>query len=134
MGYAVSEMRRRVSAGIFLAVLLTGALWGQKAEPVRIALKDGEATVQGRLRGRQQMDYEAEAGASQTITVHLAATPAQTLALKLYSPEGGEMPLHTAGANRWAAELPKSGNYGISVLRTGRQRGATTYKLTVTIR
>jgi hypothetical protein len=119
---------------VFFAVLIAAAMWGQKAEPLRIVLKDGVATIGGRLRGRQQIEYEAESGASKTITLRLAAAPATTVALKLYTPEGAEMLLHAVGTNRWTAELPKSGDYGISVLRTTPEPGSSTYKLTLTFR
>lgn len=119
---------------IFFAVLIAAAMWGQKAEPLRIVLKDGAATIGGRLRGRQQIEYEAEAGASKTLTLQLAATPAKTVALKLYTPEGAEMPLRAAGTNGWTVELPKSGDYGISVLRTSHVPGSSTYKLKLAFR
>ena len=118
---------------ILLSVLLASALWAQKAKPLRIALKDGAATVEGRLRGRQQTDYEAEAGPSTTLSVQLLASPAKTVALKVYTPEGTEMPLRAAGSNEWTADLPGGGDYGISVLRTSHERGTSTYKLTVRI-
>jgi hypothetical protein len=118
---------------ILLSVLLASALWAQKAKPLRIALKDGAATVEGRLRGRQQTDYEAEAGPSTTLSVQLLASPAKTVALKVYTPEGAEMPLRVAGSNEWTADLPHGGDYGISVLRTSLERGTSTYKLTVRI-
>jgi hypothetical protein len=102
---------------ILLVVLLASALCAQKAKPTRITLKDGAATIEGRLRGRQQTDYEAQALPSTTLTLQLVAAPAKTVALKLYAPEAAEMPLRVAGSNRWTAELPRSGDYGISVLR-----------------
>jgi hypothetical protein len=122
-------------AWIWLAILLASAMWAQKARPVRIALKNGAATVEGRLRGRQQTDYEAQADAlKKIVTLQLTATPENTVALKLYTPDGAEMPLQGMGTNRWTAELPKSGDYGISVLRTSLARGTSIYKLTITIR
>ena len=124
-----------MSAWIFLIVLLAGTLCAQKAKPIRIALKDGAATVEGRLRGRQQTDYEiGEVAASKILTLQVTSTPAQTVALKLYTPESAEMPLRAAGTNGWTAELSKSGDYGISVLRTALDRGTSTYRLTIRIR
>ena len=110
------------TAWIWLAILWH-AMWAQKARPVRIALKNGAATVEGRLRGRQQTDYEAQADAlKKIVTLQLTATPENTVLLKLYTPDGAEMPLQGMGTNRWTAELPKSGDYGISVLRTSLAR------------
>jgi hypothetical protein len=124
-----------MSAWIFLIILLASTLSAQKAKPIRIALKDGAATVEGRLRGRQQTDYEiGEVAASKILTLQVTSTPAQTVALKLYTPENAEMPLRAAGTNGWTAELPKSGDYGISVLRTALDRGTSTYRLTIRIR
>jgi hypothetical protein len=125
---------RSCSIWILLSVLLASALWAQKAKPLRIALKDGAAIVEGRLRDRQQTDYEAEAGPSMTLTLQLWAAPAKTLALTLYTPEGAEMPLHAEGPNRWTAKLSHGGDYGISVLRTSHKPGTSIYRLTVTIR
>lgn len=122
------------TAWLVLAVLLANALWAQKAKPLRIALKDGRATVEGRLRGRQQTDYEAAAGLPATLTLQLVASPANSVALKLYTPEDTEMPLRLARKNRWTAELPQGGDYGISVLRTSSEHGTSTYKLKVRIR
>jgi hypothetical protein len=136
-------LNRRVKSmsGVTLSILavnlvLAGASYAQKAQPVRIRFADGAAstTVEGRLRGRQQMEYEAAARASQTLTLRLSAAPAGTFSLKLYNPEGAEMPLRKSGANRWSAELPQTGDYGISVLRTSPSRGDSPYKLVVTIR
>ena len=117
-------------------LLLAGASYAQKAQPVRIRFGDGavSATVAGRLRGRQQMEYEAAAQARQTLTLQLSAAQARTFLLKLYSPEGAEMPLRKSGANRWTAALPQTGDYGISVLRTSSSPGDSSYKLIVTIR
>jgi len=117
-------------------ILLAGASYAQKAEPVRIRFVDGavSATVEGSLRGRQQMEYEAAARASQTLTLRLSVAPARTFSLKLYNPDGAEMPLRKSGANRWTAELPQTGDYGISVLRTSPSPGDSSYKLIVTIR
>ena len=117
-------------------LLLSGAVYAQKAQPARIRFADGavSATVEGRLRGRQQMEYEAAARARQTITLRLSMAPAGTFLLKLYSPENAEMPLRKSGANRWIAELPQTGDYGISVLRTSPSPGDSSYKLIVTIR
>jgi hypothetical protein len=121
-------------AWICLVILFASALWAQKAKPLRIALKNGAATVEGRLRGRQQRDYEVEAGASKIVTLQLTAAPDKTIVLKLYTPEGAEMPLQGMGANRWTAEVSKSGDYGISVLRTSIEQGTSVYKLRITIR
>ena len=90
--------------------------------------------VEGNLRGRQQTDYEAAAGSPATLTLQLTASPANSVALKLYTPEDVEMPLHVAGKNRWTAELSHGGDYGISVLRTSGAHGTSTYKLKVRIR
>ena len=121
------------SAAICLEILVASGLWAQKARPLRIALKNGSATVEGRLRGRQQTDYEAEAGPSKILTLQLTATPTKTVALKLYTPEGAEMPFKKVGTDRWTAELAKRGDYGISVLRTSPEDGTSIYRLTITI-
>jgi hypothetical protein len=119
---------------ILFAVLLASASWAQKAKPMRITLEDGAATVEGRLHGRQETDYEATAGPSTTLTLQLLTVPANTVALKLYAPEGAEMPLRAAGSNRWTAALPHSGDYGISVVRISFDHGTSAYKLKVRIR
>jgi hypothetical protein len=119
---------------VLLSMFLASALWAQKAKPLPIALKDGVATIEGRLRGRQQTDYESEIGPPTTLTLQLLAAPSKTVALKVYTPEGNEMPLRVGGANVWTADLPRGGDYGISVLRTSHERGTSTYKLTVRIR
>ena len=118
---------------ICIAAIFAASLCAQKAEPLRIELHNGAATVEGRLRGRQQTEYETEVGASKTLTLQLTASPAKTIALKLYSPEGIEMPLRATGENRWTAQSPKQGDYGVSVLRKSLEPGASTYKLTIRI-
>jgi len=121
-------------AWICLVIVFASALWAQKAKPLRIALRNGAATVEGRLRGRQQTDYEIEASASKIVTLQLTAAPDKTVVLKLYTPEGAEMPLQEMRTNRWTAKVPKYGDYGISVLRTGIEQGTSMYKLRITIR
>src|SRR5277367_311539 len=72
---------------ILLSMFVASAMWAQKAKPLPIALKDGAATIEGRLRGRQQTDYEAEIGPPTTLTLQLLAAPSKTIELKVYTPE-----------------------------------------------
>jgi hypothetical protein len=121
------------TALLALVLIFGRELGAQKAEPLRIKLSEGTASVQGKLRGRQQTEYEAEGSASKSLALRLTAAPPRSVALKLYSPDGAELALRGTGTNRWTAELPQNGDYGISVLRTSPAEGTSTYKLTLQI-
>ena len=106
-------------------------LAAQKAEPVRIEFAHGatSSTLRGSLTGLQQMEYALTARSGQRLTLRLTASPAGTLALKLYNPSVQEVPLHN-----FSATLPQSGDYTIVILRTSNRSGSSSYKLRVTIR
>jgi hypothetical protein len=124
---------------LFLASVLvaTALLRAQKAEPVRILFDpvSKTATVCGRLRGRQQMEYVAPARSRQVLHLHLNGNPLRSLALKVYDPDGTEVALKAARpGQQWTTVVPRDGDYGIAVIRTSRQPGTSTYTLRVRLR
>ena len=116
-------------------LLLAGPVFAQKARPSRLEVKpDVSTTVEGRLRGRQEMYYEVAARGRQTLTLRLASTPPRGLLLKVFDPSGTELALTHPAARQWRAVLPKNGDYTIAVIRVSRREGTSVYKLTVALR
>lgn len=122
-------MRRLLT---LLLLLISAAAWAQKAKPLEIPLHDGQGVAHGRLKGRQEMDF-AFTAEGQTLSIALTATPARTLSLRVYDPDGTLMTLEKDGVGRWTTALPKPGEYGITVLRTNSTAPASQFKLRVTI-
>ena len=120
------------AAWLFLPV----GLWGQKAEPNRIAFSQGasSAVVQGELQGAQQAEYVIGARGKQTVTLQLAGRPDKSLSVELHDPENQEIKLNSTGNGRHRVMLPKDGDYEIWVVRKGRPAGVSKYRLTVAIR
>jgi hypothetical protein len=127
-------MRALAVTGIlFFLASLAGA---QKAEPVRIEFKPGasSASLRGQLRGRQQMEYVLRARNGQTLALRLSSTPRDSLTLKVRDPVASEIPLERAGPGQWLTPLRQTGDYDIWVVRVSGRPGASTYRLTVTVR
>jgi len=118
-----------------LFFLLATCLVAQKAEPLRIEFARGKssAVLRGHLRGHQEMEYSAAARENQTLTLNLSASPAGGLKLKVADAGGTEVAAKNSTSQRWAARLPKSGEYVITIIRTSDRPQTSTYKLTVTI-
>src|SRR5436853_7166382 len=95
-----------------LLLFLCAVTYAQKARPVEIPLREGAGYVQGRLKGRQQMEYEVEA-TGKTLTVSLSCAPVRTLAVRVYDPDGEQRPLQREAPARWTVTLPQEGRYGI---------------------
>jgi hypothetical protein len=120
---------------MFAIPLLAAAALAQKAGPVRIVFHRGANSVQltGRLQGRQQQEYLLAGRARQTLSLELQSRPTGSLTLELGA-AGAGLALREEGAHRWSAELPRTGDYLISILRAGDRPGASTYKLRLRIR
>jgi hypothetical protein len=122
-------MRRLLT---LLLLLASAAAWAQKAKPLEIPLHDGEGVVHGRLKSRQQTDYEFTAD-GQTLSIALTAAPIRTLSIRVYDPDGALMTLQKDGVGRWTTALSKRGDYGVTVLRTNASAPVSTFKMRVTI-
>ena len=116
--------------------VLPGSMPSQKAVPVRIQFKQGSmsSTVQGSVRGRQQMEYVLRMAKSRKLTLRLSSPAPATLMLKVRDPHGKEIQLQSSGERQWVVAAAESGDFDIWVVRVNDKPGVSTYKLTVDVR
>ena len=128
------NLSKRFLAAAAGLVLAASAL-AQKAEPLRIDLKQGSSgTAEGKLRGNQQLEYVVEVKGSRKLAFRLEAEPPGTLALELRDPAGNHIALKSAGKQGMVAQSHDSGDYYVSVQRVAETRGSSAFTLTVTIK
>ena len=121
-----------VTIGISLGLPLAA----QKAKPNRIEFSKGSSStvVQGQLRGREQMEYAADARSKQFLSLQLMTARASSLKVKVWDPAHQELALTSTRQGRWTVTLPRDGVYEIWVVREKSDTPVTNYKLRVTIR
>jgi hypothetical protein len=104
--------------------------------PLRIQFKHGHtaATLRGTLHRDEQTEYVLAAREGQRMTVHITSRPRQSVTFTLQDPGGEEVNLEGKANWHQSGLLPKTGDYGISVMRPpNKQSGTSTYVLTVTV-
>ena len=127
------RLRKRFRAAALVLVLAVCAL-AQKAEPQRIEMKRGvPGQAEGELRGRQQMDFVVEVRGGKQLDLHLTSNPVASLALEARGPDGIQISLKNSKQGL-SAPVRRTGDYYVSVMRVADTPGATSFKLTVTVR
>jgi hypothetical protein len=118
-----------------VAVLLMfcAAALAERPRAVELVVRDGAASVDGRLRGRRLRQYTV-AASGQAITFEFSAEPMRSAALEVYDPDGQRVLLQKEAAGRWTAPVSKPGNFGITVVRTTPSASTSYYRLRVTLR
>lgn len=132
------------TCGRFLPVLLFTLLGcsaamaqgGGKAEPNRIEFKRGatSTTINGTVRGDEQAEYVLGAKQGQKLIIKLTSVPAKSSVFQLLGPDNDTLGLEFDANWDYSGKLPKTGDYLITVARPTQSKGASKYKLTVTVR
>jgi hypothetical protein len=109
---------------------------GGKAEPNRIEFKRGttSTTISGTVRGDEQAEYLLAAKKGQRLIIKLTSVPVKSSVFQLLGPGNDTLGLEFDANYDYSGVLPKNGDYFITVARPGQSRGASRYKLTVTLR
>ena len=109
---------------------------GGKAEPNRIEFKRGttSTTFSGTVRGDEEAEYVLAAKKGQRLIIKLTSVPARSAVFQLLGPDNDTLGLEFDANYNYSGVLPKTGDYFITVTRPGQSKGASRYKLTVTLR
>lgn len=126
--------------GPLLLLLFAGnpatAQHGGKAEPNRIEFKRGTTStaVQGVVHGDEEAEYVLSAKKGQRLTIKITSVPVKSSVFQVLGEDNDTLGLeHDANFNV-SIDLPKDGDYFINVKRPTEARGASKYKLTVSVR
>ena len=113
-----------------------GAQHGGKAEPNRIEFKRGTTStmISGTVRGSEEAEYVLAAKQGQRLIIKLTSVPARSSVFQLLGPGNDTLGLEYDANYDYAGKLPKTGDYFITVARPTEAKGASRYKLTVTVR
>ena len=126
--------------GCFLLLICaaapTNAQRGGKAEPNRIEFKRGmsSTTISDVVRGDEQAEYVLSAKQGQRLIIKLTATPWKSACFDLKGPEGADVGLEYDCNWDYSKPLPATGDYFLTVARTAQGKGASRYKMIVTVR
>lgn len=109
---------------------------GGKAEPNRIEFKRGthSTTINDRVRGDEQAEYVLSAGKGQRLIIKLTSVPAKSSVFQLLGDDNDPLGLEYDANFNYSGVLPKTGDYFITVRRPTEAKGASRYRLTVTVR
>src|SRR5438876_569624 len=109
---------------------------GGKAEPNRIEFKRGttSTTISGTVRGDEQAEYVLAGKKGQRLIIKLTSVPIKSSVFQLLGEDNDTLGLEYDANYDYSGVLPKTGDYFITVTRPGQSKGASRYKLTVTVR
>ena len=127
-----------VSAAFLLLIACSPAVAqrGGKAEPNRIEFKRGtkSTTISATVRGSEQAEYVLGAKKGQRLVIKLTSVPAKSSVFQLLGPDNDTLGLEFDANYNYSGTLPKTGDYFITVARPTQAKGASKYKLTVSVR
>jgi len=109
---------------------------GGKAEPNRIEFKRGatSTTVSGTVRNDEEYEYVLAAKKGQRLKIVLTSAPAKTSVFQILGEDNDTLGLEHDAAFDFIGELPKTGDYFITVKRPTSARGKSRFRLTITIK
>jgi hypothetical protein len=121
---------------ILITCSVAAAQGGGKAEPNRIQLKRGTSstTISDQVRGDEQAEYVLSAKKGQRLTIKLTSVPAKSSVFQLLGEDNDTLGLEYDANFDYSGVLPKTGDYFITVRRPTEAKGASRYKLIVTVR
>jgi hypothetical protein len=124
-----------VSIIILVACSAAIAQRGGKAEPNRIAFKRGATStiITGTVRGDEEAEYVLAAKKGQRLIIRLTSVPAKSSVFQLLGEDHDTLGLEYDANYDYSGILPRTGDYFITVTRPGQSKGASRYKLTVTV-
>jgi hypothetical protein len=103
----------------------------------RVAFKDGQAAISGRIKGYESVDYVFPAGAGESLSISLSSSRPGGF-FNLLAPGETDTAFFNGSINgdRYAGAVPTSGDYRARVymMRNEARRGATTrYRLSIAL-
>ena len=121
---------------LFCAAQSVTAQNGGKAEPNRIEFKRGATStiVSGVVRGDEEAEYVLSAKQGQRLTIKLTSVPAKSSVFQLLGEDNDTLGLEYDANFNYSGVLPKTGDYFINVKRPTEAKGASRYRMTVTVR
>ena len=130
---------RYIAATTFLILLTVThslAQGGGKAEPRRIEFTRGTntTTLNDKIKDDQEAEYVLAAKKGQRLTIKLTSVPQRSSVFDLKAPDNADLGLEYDANYGFDKVLPVSGDYFITVVRPTSAKGASTYKLVITIR
>ncbi|HJX89965.1 MAG TPA: hypothetical protein VJ372_05675 [Pyrinomonadaceae bacterium] len=135
----MSLLLKYVAATTFLVLLTVAhslAQGGGKAEPRRIEFTRGTSTttLNDKIKDDQEAEYVLAAKKGQRLTIKLTSVPQRSSVFDLKAPDNADLGLEYDANYAFDKVLPVSGDYFITVVRPTSAKGASTYKLVITIR
>lgn len=117
------------------AAQATFAQGGGKAEPNRIEFKRGTTStvISGVVRGDEEAEYVLSAKKGQRLTIKITSTPVKSSVFQVLGEDNDTLGLEHDANFDVSVELPKDGDYFLSVKRPTSEKGTSRYRLTVTI-
>ena len=123
---------------IMLVILIASAAavaQGGKAERNRIEFKRGATTtiINGAVRGDEEAEYVLAAKKGQRLIIKLTSVPAKSTVFQLLGENNDTLGLEYDANFDYSGVLPKTGDYFITVARPTKAKGASRFKLTITV-
>ena len=109
---------------------------GGKAEPLRIEFKRGatSTTVSGSVRNDGEYEFVLGAKKGQRLTIKITSTPVKSSVFQLLGEGQDTLGLEHDANFDVSIVLPRDGDYFINVSRPTSTKGASRFKLAITIR
>jgi hypothetical protein len=119
-----------------LASAAESAQRGGKAEPNRIEFKRGATStvVSGVVHNEEEVEYVLAAKKGQHLTIKMSSQPLKSSVFQILGPDNDTLGLEYDANFSYSGVLPKTGDYAITVRRPTSSKGASKFKLTITIR
>jgi hypothetical protein len=135
----MSLLLKYVAATTFLVLLTVAhslAQGGGKAEPRRIEFTRGTSTttLNDKIKDDQEAEYVLAAKKGQRLTIKLTSVPQRSSVFDLKAPDNADLGLEYDANYAFDKVLPVSGDYFITVVRPTSAKGASNYRLVITIR
>ena|ERR1043166_2399647 len=119
-----------------LCAVTGAAQGGGKAEPNRIEFKRGttSTTVSGSVRNDEEYEYVLAAKKGQRLTIKINSTPLKSSVFQILGEDNDTLGLEHDAAFDFIGDLPKTGDYFITVKRPTERKGTSRFRMTITVR
>jgi hypothetical protein len=128
-----------VSTTLFVILLMAthvAAQGGGKAEPLRIEFARGTSgkTINDKIKDQQEAEYVLAAKKGQRLTIKLTSAPYRSSVFDIKAPGDADLGLEYDANYTFNKILPVTGDYFITVVRPTSAKGASSYKLIISIK